>query len=115
MVKKPCKCKDCNCNEMTNEEVVSQMEDQRRPFTEEFVSKNIIIRHFDPTADDHLFKWHQDPQDRIIRVLNKNDWNFQFDNKLPQKLEIDTVIKIKKEEYHRLIKGTSPLLLEIEF
>jgi len=48
-------------------------------------------------------------------VLNKNDWKFQFDNKLPQKLEIDSVIKIKKEEYHRLIKGTSPLSLEIEF
>lgn len=98
---------------MTNEDVVRQMEDQRRPFTEEFVDKNTVIRHFDPTADDHLYKWHRDPGDRTIRVLNKNDWKFQFDNKLPQNLEIDTIIKIKKEEYHRLIKGTSSLSLEI--
>ena len=115
MVKKPCKCKSCKCNEMTNEDVIRQMEDLRKPFTEEFINTNTVNRHFDPTADEHLFKWHADPQDRIIRVLNKNDWKFQFDNKLPQNLEIDTIIKIKKEEYHRLIKGTSPLSLEIEF
>ena len=47
MVKKPCKCKSCNCNEMTNEDVVRQMEDKRRPFTEEFVDKNTVIRSFD--------------------------------------------------------------------
>lgn len=115
MVKKPCKCKDCKCNEMTNEDVVRQMEDQRRPFIEEFLDKNTVIRHFDQTADDHLFKWHQDPQERIIEVLNENNWKFQFDNKIPQKLEINKIIKIKKGEYHRLIKGTTPLSLKIKF
>lgn len=115
MVKKPCKCKSCKCNKMTNEDVVRQMEDQRRPFTEEFLDKNTVIRHFDPTADDHLFKWHQDPQERIIEVLNENNWKFQFDNKIPQKLEINKIIKIKKGEYHRLIKGTTPLSLKIKF
>ena len=115
MVKKPCKCKSCNCNEMTNEEVVSQMEDQRRPFTEEFVDKNTVIRSFDSKADDHLYKWHRDPEDREITVLNENDWKFQFDNEIPQKLEINNIIKIKMGEYHRLIKGTTPLLLKIEF
>lgn len=115
MVKKPCKCKSCNCNEMTNEDVVRQMEDQRRPFTEEFVDKNTVIRNFDSTADDHLYKWHRDPEDREITVLNENDWKFQFDNEIPQKLEINNIIKIKMGEYHRLIKGTTPLLLKIEF
>ena len=115
MVKKPCKCKSCKCNKMTNEDVVRQIKDQRRPFTEEFLDKNTVIRHFDPTADDHLFKWHQDPQERIIEVLNENNWKFQFDNKIPQKLEINKIVKIKKGEYHRLIKGTTPLSLKIKF
>ena len=100
---------------MTNEEVVRQMEDQRRPFTEEFVDKNTVIRSFDSKADDHLYKWHRDPEDREITVLNENDWKFQFDNEIPQKLEINNIIKIKMGEYHRLIKGTTPLLLKIEF
>lgn len=115
MVKKPCKCKDCKCNEMTNEDVVRQMEDQRRPFTEEFIDKNTVIRHFDPTADDHLYKWHRDPENRTIRALNKNDWKFQFDNFIPENLELDKSIVIKKGEYHRLIKGKTPLSLEIKF
>ena len=72
---------------MTNEDVVRQMEDQRRPFTEEFVDKNTVIRSFDSKADDHLYKWHRDPEDREITVLNENDWKFQFDNEIPQKLE----------------------------
>ncbi len=115
MVKKPCKCKSCNCNELTNEDVISQMEDLRRPFTEEFLDKNAVIRRFDPTADDHLYKWHRDPEAREITVLNENDWKFQFDNKIPQKLEINNIIKIKKGEYHRLIKGSTLLSLEIRF
>jgi hypothetical protein len=98
---------------MTNEDVVRQMEDQRRPFTEEFIDKNTVIRHFDPTADDHLYKWHRDPEDREIIVLNENDWKFQFDNEIPQMLEINNIIKIKKGEYHRLIKGTTLLSLKI--
>jgi len=98
---------------MTNEDVVRQMEDQRRPFTEEFIDKNTVIRHFDPTADDHLYKWHRDPEDREIIVLNKNDWKFQFDNEIPQMLEINNIIKIKTGEYHRLIKGTTLLSLKI--
>lgn len=115
MVKKPCKCKSCKCNEMTNEDVVRQMEDQRRPFTEEFLDKNTVIRHFDPKADDHLYKWHRDPEDREITALNENNWKFQFDNKIPENLEINKPIVINKGEYHRLIKGTSSLSLKIKF
>jgi hypothetical protein len=106
---------DCGCGQNGFNKMVDMLEDQRRPFTEEFLDKNTVIRHFDPTADDHLFKWHQDPQERIIEVINENNWKFQFDNKIPQKLEINKIIKIKKGEYHRLIKGTTPLSLKIKF
>ena len=114
-MKEDCKCTDCKCNEMTNEDVIRQMEDLRKPFTEEFINTNTVNRHFDPTADEHLFKWHADPQDRTIRVISENDWKFQFDNEIPQELKINNIIKIKKGEYHRLIKGTTSLSLEIKF
>ena len=48
-----CKCKSCKCKEMTNEQVIQQMEDQTKPFTEEKYSDNTVLRHFDPTAPDH--------------------------------------------------------------
>lgn len=113
-MKEDCKCEDCKCNETTNEEVIRQMDDIRRPFTEDFIGKNKIIRKFDPSAEDHLFKWHIDPESRIIKAINENDWKFQLDNQLPQDLEINKLTSIEKGVYHRLIKGTSELHLEIE-
>ena len=32
---KDCKCTSCKCNELTNEQVVNQMEDQTKPFIQE--------------------------------------------------------------------------------
>ena len=37
---KDCKCKSCKCNELTNEQVVNQMEDQTKPFTEEHTGQS---------------------------------------------------------------------------
>ena len=109
-----CKCKSCKCKEMTNEEVVRQMEDQTKPFTEEKYSDNTVLRHFDPTAPDHLYKWHADEEHRYIEALNENDWEFQFDNELPQSLEPGKIIHIPKGLIHRLIKGKSNLSISIK-
>lgn len=106
---------DCGCGQNGFNKMVDMLEDQRRPFTEEFIDKNTVIRNFDPKAEDHLYKWHRDLENREITALNENDWKFQFDNEIPQKLEINNIIKIKKGEYHRLIKGSTPLSLEIRF
>ena len=114
-----CKCKSCECKEMTNEQVIQQMEDQRKPYREEvFASfgfdKEVRIRHFDPTAPDHLYKWHADEEHRYIEALNENDWQFQFDNELPQSLEPGKIIHIPKGLIHRLIKGKSNLSISIK-
>ena len=114
MVEKPCKCKECKCGKATWEEIEEKMDDLTKPFTEEFIGKNKILRKFDPKAEKHLFKWHVDPERRIIKAINENDWEFQLDNKIPEDLEINKSILINKGEYHRLIKGTSELYLEIE-
>ena len=111
---KDCKCKSCKCKELTNEKVIEHMDDQTKPFTEEVYSHNTILRHFDPSAPDHLYKWHADSEDRWIESLNENDWAFQFDNELPQSLEPMKIIQIPKGVIHRLVKGTSELSISIK-
>lgn len=109
-----CKCKSCGCGKSAEEKLVEQIEDQTKPFTEEVYSSNTILRHFDPSAPDHLYKWHADSEDRWIESLNENDWAFQFDNELPQSLEPMKIIQIPKGVIHRLVKGTSELSISIK-
>jgi hypothetical protein len=111
---KDCKCKSCKCNELTNEQVIQQMEDQTKPFIEEQYSTDTVLRHFDKSAPDHLYKWHADNEDRWIESLNENDWMFQFDNELPQEIQPGKIIQIPKGLIHRLIKGSSELSISIK-
>ena len=111
---KDCKCKSCKCNELTNEQVIQQMEDQTKPFIQEAYSSDTVLRHFDKSAPDHLYKWHADDEDRFVESLNENDWQFQFDNELPQSIEPGKIIHIPQGAIHRLIKGTSELSISIK-
>lgn len=81
------------------------------PFEEEWLSKEISIRKFKASSDSEELKWHFDDEDRIIESTKETDWLFQYDNKLPQRLEGQ--ITIKKGEWHRLIKGTKDLEIKI--
>ena len=106
-------CKSCKCGKNKEQELIEQIEDQTKPFTEEVYSSDTILRHFDPTAPNHLFKWHADDEDRWIESLNENDWSFQFDNELPISIEPGKIIQIPTGVIHRLIKGTSELSMSI--
>jgi len=106
-------CKNCGCKDLTNEMVISQMDDQRKPFVDTNVDKNTRIRNFHPDYEDHLFKWHWDDEDRWIEAINENNWQFQFDDELPQSLELNKIIMIPKGIYHRIIKGSNILTLQI--
>jgi len=90
------------------------MDDLTKPFTEEVYSSDTILRHFDSSAPNHLYKWHADDEDRYIESLNENDWSFQFDNELPQSIEPGKIIYIPTGLIHRLIKGTSELSISIK-
>ena len=107
-------CKSCKCGKHAYEKVIEQMDDLTKPFTEEVYSSDTVLRHFNPLAPDHLYKWHADDEDRYIESLNENDWEFQFDNELPQSLEPGKIIYIPKGLIHRLIKGTHNLSISIK-
>ena len=109
-----CGCDSCKCGKEANKELIEQIDDQTKPFTEEEYSSDTIIRHFDPTAPNHLYKWHSDNEDRWIESINENDWSFQFDNELPISIEPGKIIQIPHGIIHRLIKGSSKLSISIK-
>ncbi len=80
-------------------------------FSQENVTDNIFIRTFKSTVKYEDLKWHRDYNDRFIEILNENDWYIQFDNCLPIPLKEN--FEIKKGVYHRLIKGTTDLVVKI--
>ncbi len=100
-------CKDCK-----------ELEDFERsfetgtPYTEIQYNENVFVRGFSHETRAHLLKWHWDEEDRLVTPLDDNDWKFQFDNNLPQ--NIDKPIYIPKGVIHRIIKGTTDLLIKIE-
>jgi hypothetical protein len=106
-------CKTCGPNKLTTAQLIAQMDDQRKPYTEEIIDGHTKIRHFDPLAEDHLFKWHWDEEDRWIESINENDWQFQFDNELPQSLQPKKIIFIQAGQIHRIIKGHSNISIYI--
>lgn len=71
------------------------------------------IRTFDPLAEDAEYVWHRDFEDREIEVLEGEGWQFQLENCLPWLLKKGMVFDIRKFEYHRLIKGVTPLKCRI--
>ena len=81
------------------------------PFKENYLEKNISIREFDENIDPTELVWHRDKEDRIVEVLNNENWFLQMDNQLPKKL--DGKVFIPKETFHRVIKGDGNLVIRI--
>jgi len=78
------------------------------------INNGIITRTFSPDVDSEELKWHQDLKDRKVTVLESGGWSFQMDDSLPSKLQIAEQIFIPKFAWHRVIKGHSDLIVEIE-
>ena len=108
MVNKDCKCKSCGCKD--REAFYLTFEDGK-PFTDSY-SNGSLIRKFPKETPAHLLKWHIDDEDRIVYPIEENDWQFQFDNKLP--IPFDHKIEIPSGIQHRIIKGTTDLIILIE-
>ena len=79
------------------------------PYIEHEIDDNVVIRTFKDSTDSEDFMWHRDMEDREIEILEGEGWQFQLQKCLPWLLKKGMVFDIKKEEYHRLIKGATPL------
>jgi hypothetical protein len=81
------------------------------PYTEEHFSESVVVRTFSVNIEESQLQWHWDEEDRLVEPLNENDWKFQFDNELP--IEINRQIYIPRGVMHRVIKGTTDLVVKI--
>ena len=80
------------------------------PFKEEIIESE-LIRTFDNDICPCELTWHRDKEDRTIEVIENSGWLFQYDNELP--FLLDGTIEVRKESYHRVIKGDGILKVKV--
>jgi hypothetical protein len=80
------------------------------PFTE-LKEQGYYIREFSQEVPEEELVWHRDREDRIVEPLHNTDWKLQLDDELP--VIIDKPIFIKRDIFHRLIKGTDSLKIKV--
>lgn len=78
------------------------------------IQNNKIIRTFSPEIEENELVWHQDLKDRVVTIVDAGGWFFQREDELPIKLMNEQVLFIPKKSWHRVIKGTTELVVEIE-
>jgi len=82
-----------------------------KPYQEQVLEDNIIIREFSQDTDELDLIWHMDDEDRTIIAIEETDWMFQFDDELP--VSLNSFIFIPRHKVHRVIKGSGNLKLKI--
>jgi len=84
-----------------------------KPYKEKIIDDNSRIRVFkEATSSAHLV-WHRDQQDRIVEVIYGDGWMIQRDDSIPVQMNAGTLFEINANEWHRVIKGSSDLVLKI--
>lgn len=95
-----------------NKRPLVPLDEEKLPFKEKSNGKT-KIRLFSENVGNEELKWHFDEEDRKVKVLHKTNWMIQMDNKLPEKLIEGKTYFIPKGIYHRVIKGSGDLKVEI--
>jgi hypothetical protein len=85
-----------------------------KPYKDSQISKDTKIRIFDENIDPIELMWHRDLKSRKVTILEGKGWSYQQENQLPQTLHPGDHIFIPALEYHRIIKGTTDLKIQIE-
>ena len=83
------------------------------PFEEEKIKDNIFIRTFPVDVDEMDLICHTDKENRFIKVLEGNGWQFQYDEELPFEMTDGLGFPVMKGQIHRVIKGIGPLKIEL--
>jgi quercetin dioxygenase-like cupin family protein len=72
-----------------------------------------LERTFFQSVDSHELVWHQDHCHRLVTVVEGNGWQLQMDNCMPCNLKPGDVVRIPRDTFHRLLKGSGDLKLLI--
>lgn len=80
----------------------------------QYIKEDKMVRVFTPDVPSDELKWHQDLRDRVVTVIEDGGWEFQLENFVPNKLYAGQKLEIPKFVWHRVIKGTGDLIVEIQ-
>lgn len=81
------------------------------PYSQRRLCEDTVVRTFTQDVDEEELKWHRDAEDRVVKPVGETDWLVQLDNELPRKIQGE--IHIPAGVYHRVIKGTGDLTVEV--
>jgi hypothetical protein len=84
-----------------------------KPYRERALSENVLLRKFSENVIQEQLAWHRDREDRTIIIVEGIGWKFQRDNHLPEIISVGDRISVSAGEYHRLIKGSTNLIVTI--
>jgi hypothetical protein len=73
-----------------------------------------FVRTFEENVETDDLIWHRDKKNRVITVLEGNNWQLQMENELPFTLMVNKSYYIQREVYHRIIRGEGQLKLSIK-
>jgi quercetin dioxygenase-like cupin family protein len=83
------------------------------PYINTPITQTSVIREFSSEVDPMELVWHQDKEDRTIKILEGEGWQLQRDNELPLALQKGDIIFIPMGQIHRVIKGNTNLKIQI--
>lgn len=83
------------------------------PYLELAMHDGRKMRSFSLDIPDIELLWHRDEHDRKVTVMSGEGWEFQYDNEIPVKLKSGDTFTIEAMKHHRVIKGTTNLVLII--
>ena len=83
-------------------------------YNDEKLNNKTFLRTFSKDVLTEELVWHRDRENRIVTVLEGEDWEIQFDEDLPEPLVIGKEYVIPAYTFHRIKRGTTDLKLQIQ-
>ena len=88
------------------------------PFREKIIEETeiytLVQRNFMSTLIEEELNWHMDAEDREVFVVEGAGWYLQIENELPQLMQKESIFKIPKETWHRIInKNETNLIINV--
>jgi hypothetical protein len=80
------------------------------PYTD-IDSVEFITRSFSQDIDPTELLWHRDLKNRSVKMIKGDNWKIQIENELPKSFND---IIIPKLTWHRVIKGSGDLVVQIK-
>ena len=71
----------------------------------------LVQRNFMSDLNEEELIWHRDKEDREISIIEGDGWYIQMDNELPQLMQKESIFKIPKETWHRIINKNGTNLI----